>query len=59
MICTGFMSFSILTMKSLPLVNDILKLVVIIPLSAVIYFMLCLMMKVYRIDEMYKLLRSW
>ncbi|OQA50395.1 MAG: hypothetical protein BWY45_03447 [Euryarchaeota archaeon ADurb.Bin294] len=46
-------------MKSLPLVNDILKLVVIIPLSAVIYFMLCLMMKVYRIDEMYKLLRSW
>lgn len=59
MICTGFMSFSILTMKSLPLANDILKLVVIIPLSAVIYFMLCLMMKVYRIDEMYKLLRSW
>lgn len=58
-LCTGIMSGSILTMKYLPFANDILKLVIIIPLSAVIYFMLCLMMKVYRIDEMYRLLRSW
>lgn len=58
-ICTGIMSLFIIAMKQFSLYNDIIMLAVIIPASAFIYFMLCIVLKIFRVGEMKQLLKTW
>ncbi len=58
-ICTVIMSLFIIVMKQFSIFNDIVKLVVIIPASAFIYLVFCIILKIVRVEEMRQLLRTW
>jgi O-antigen/teichoic acid export membrane protein len=56
-ICTAVMSLSIFLIKQVLFVNDILKLVIIIPSGVIIYFLMASLFKVYKYEDMKHILK--